>query len=107
MKPDWGDDLDVRYYVCEKLKQIKNKSVLDIGCGQGYLASFIDQSNNYFGVDTDQEDIKEAKKNNPNKNFECKEFSFDAKRKFDVVLVANIIEVMNNRTEGLKDTICS
>ena len=67
MKSDWGDNLDVRYYVCKKLKQIKDKSILDIGCGQGYLASYIDESNDYLGIDTDWKDIQEAKESNPNK----------------------------------------
>ena len=107
MKSDWGDNLDVRYYVCEKLKQIKGKSILDIGCGQGYLASYIDKSNDYLGIDTDYKDIQEAKESNPNKTFECKEFRVDNKKKFDVVLAINIIEVMNDRAQGVKDAILS
>lgn len=107
MKSDWGDNLDVRYYVCKKLKQIKDKSILDIGCGQGYLASYIDESNDYLGIDTDWKDIQEAKESNPNKIFECQEFRIDNKKKFDVVLAVNIIEVMNDRAQGLKDAILS
>lgn len=43
---------------------------IDIGCGNGRLASFLSKLNvEYLGIDNSEELIKEAKRNNPNNKF--------------------------------------
>jgi len=56
----WGDRLDVRYYLCWKLQSLKNKQVLDIGCGPGIIISELDDSNKKFGVDLADDQIRIA-----------------------------------------------
>jgi SAM-dependent methyltransferase len=51
----WGDNLDIRYYLCLKVKAIKDKRVLDIGCGSGIILSELDGSNDKFGMDLSRE----------------------------------------------------
>lgn len=93
MKTNWGDNLDVRYYLIKKLKQIKNKSVLDVGCGNGYLAQYVDDTNEYTGVDIDTRSVDEAKKRNPSKKFIVGEIQ-DIHEKYDIIVLANLIEMI-------------
>jgi ubiquinone/menaquinone biosynthesis C-methylase UbiE len=49
---------------------IAGDKVIDIGCGNGRLASFFSKMNvEYIGIDNSDELIKEAKKNNPQNSF--------------------------------------
>ena len=96
MKNDWGDNLDVRYYLAKKLKSINNRSVLDVGCGNGYLATLINDTNNYLGIDNDSDSILKAIKLNPTKTFKTETIE-DVYQKFDVIVLANIIECIKDK----------
>ena len=57
--------------VFEKLLKLKNPSVLEVGCGTGYLARMIIEKNiPYRGFDFSSEAVKKALKFSPNGNFE-------------------------------------
>lgn len=99
-KPNWGDNLDVRFYLSEELKKIRNKKILDVGCGNGYLARCIDDSNNYIGIDTDADSISKAVAANTNKTFKLCELQ-DVEDKFDIIILANIIELIEDKEEFL------
>ena len=58
----WGDDLDVRFFLLKKLTSIKNKKILDIGCNVGITLSFLDSTNELYGLDVDDRFLNKAKK---------------------------------------------
>ncbi len=90
---DWGDRLDVRYYLAEKLGDLNQKKILDIGCGKGYLLSVIPQDNEAFGIDVNETSLAEARSRNPTadiRHASMLELPF-ADGKFDVVYMANTL----------------
>jgi len=88
----WGDDLDLRYYLCKLLSQIKNKRILEVGCGTGIITSFLDKTNDVTCVDPDEKSIKQAKKNVSHAKFVKNLFQdFQTKAKFDILLFSNIL----------------
>ena len=64
----WGDDLDVRFFLLKNLMKIKNKKILDIGCNIGITLSFLDRSNELYGIEIDDYCVNEAKELNPTTN---------------------------------------
>ncbi len=54
----WGDDHDVMFYLISKLKNLRNKSVLDIGDGIGIICSEVDHSNFRINLDLLFKDLK-------------------------------------------------
>ncbi len=72
-------------------KYIQNKDVLEIGCGSGVGSNIIiKKSKSYLGIDSNNENIIESQKNNPNmsKSFlNCNAYDLESLNlKFDVVL---------------------
>lgn len=61
----WGDNLDVRYYLCRRIRELREKSVLDIGCGPGIVLSELHPSNRLFGMDILSGNIRLAAGFNP------------------------------------------
>jgi len=92
----WGDDFDVRFFLINKLKHIKNKVILDIGGGIGIILSEINNTNFKINLDTSFEDLKVSKNQiNPGINNVCASmlnlpFKKDV---IDCVICANILEV--------------
>lgn len=89
----WGDPLDVRYHLCEKLSELRNKRVLDAGCNIGAIAGCIDASNTVIGVDSNAEAIAIAKEHQrPNETFIAGDFfTTPYEQPFDVIVLANVI----------------
>lgn len=54
----WGDNVDVRYYLCHRLQMLHGMKILDIGCGPGIVLSVLDASNDVYGVDIAPENIR-------------------------------------------------
>ena len=79
-----------------------NKSVLDVGCGFGYLGKFLTKkfdNVNYLGVDIVPEFIEKAKIRRPNLSFAVRDYLFDPMdQKFDIVVASGILNsnVPNN-----------
>ena len=92
----WGDDYDVRFYLVHKLKEIKNKNILDIGGGIGIISSELDKNNFRINLDYSFDDLKKCKKKVDDQieticaSMTHLPFSND---KFDCVICANILEV--------------
>lgn len=47
----WGNRLDSRYYLVSKLRRMRNRRILDIGCNAGIMLSELDRSNLRVGID--------------------------------------------------------
>ncbi len=65
----WGDNLDVRYYLCYRLRDVTGKRVLDVGCGPGIVLSVMDASNRIYGLDIVPENIRYSRQFNPQGKF--------------------------------------
>ncbi len=72
-----------------------NKSVLDVGCGFGYLGKFLTkkfENVTYTGVDIVPEFIEKAKLRRPNLTFFVRDYLFDPMpEKFDIVVASGIL----------------
>jgi len=92
----WGDDYDVRFYLIHKLKQIKNKSVLDVGGGIGIISSELDKSNFRVNLDSSFDDLKKCK-NYVDADIETICASMTnlpfVEQSFDHLICANVLEV--------------
>jgi len=53
----WGDDFDARFYLISRLKNLREKSILDIGGGIGIISSEIDKSNFRINLDFHLDDL--------------------------------------------------
>lgn len=89
------------------------QAVLDLGCGQGILARYIDQKVNYVGVDLARSLIDEAKKEDKNPRHTCFvaniEGDLKIKEKFDwaavILTIQNVkhpYRVIRNAHQALK-----
>ncbi len=82
-----------------------NQSVLDVGCGAGYLAYDIaSKSVSITGIDINPVSIKHARRNSlPNIKFivgDATVYTFP--NTFDVLVLSNVLEHIQNRPEFLK-----
>lgn len=81
-------------------------SVLDIGCGNGAVAQDISKKARcVFGIDLSEENIRGARR-----NFNCSNIeyvagdatTYDFNEKFDVIILSNVLEHIENRVEFLQ-----
>jgi len=89
----WGDNFDVRYYLCEKISHLKNQSILDIGCNIGIISGCADETNTILGIDLDKKAIAIAKELYPHNTYRVQDLWTLTRKQFDVVLLANMIEM--------------
>ncbi len=97
---DWGDKESQfkRFEIFSSQLTLKDKSLVDIGCGLGDLIRYLKQVDNipnyYLGTDLVEEMIALAKKQQPNLDFRCFDiFAKDSKQKFDVVFSSGIFNL--------------
>jgi SAM-dependent methyltransferase len=82
-------------------------TVLDIGCGNGFVASKIaGKATKVTGIDTDKNNIRLAKKfqSKPNVEFilgDATTYSF--KGRYDAIVLSNVLEHIENRVQFLRD----
>ncbi len=80
-------------YVNEFMKNLKRKSILDLGCGQGVFANYFHE-NGYFseGIDFSSNLLEYAKRNYPYINFIHYDFcDFDTTKKYDGIFIKNVL----------------
>lgn len=82
----------------EAVKPYLKGRILDIGCGSGALARFVDPSC-YVGVDLDEDSLKIARHNYPAHTFSDRVPSPDLK--FNTIIALAVIEHVPNATEFL------
>lgn len=89
------------------IKKIKPISILDVGCGEGYLTKFLDSNNDLkiIGIDVGEDVIKRAKEMNPGLKFE-KGSIYNLKYKdesFDCVIANEVLEHIEDPDKGLEE----
>jgi 2-polyprenyl-3-methyl-5-hydroxy-6-metoxy-1,4-benzoquinol methylase len=81
----------------------KGKKVLDVGCGNGTLTYYVARDNNTIGIDISKEKISIARKRHPEVKFEIADIDkYKTKDKFDVIILAGVIEYLENPGKTLK-----
>lgn len=92
----------VRFEVLAEIGDLRNRSILDIGCGFGDFYDFITEKGikvDYTGYDISPKLIEIAKKTHPSIKFEVKDILKDhVERKFDYVISSGIFnhKISNN-----------
>ncbi len=90
-----------------KIENFKNKNVLDLGCGSGYLCQkvFLEGGNKIYGVDLKEPKFFEddTKWIYLNLDLDQKNWSFDLKEKFDLVFAFDILEHLSSPYYFLKN----
>lgn len=84
--------------IVQLLHHAKNKRILDLGCGNGYLVNYlVSQGYDAYGTDASQKGITIARQTNPDR-FYLQDLSTDSlpdelqQLKFDTVITTEVIE---------------
>lgn len=91
----WGNRLDSRYYMVSRLRSMRNKRILDIGCNVGIMLSELDRSNLKVGIDLSQKALDIARELIPEASLSLADmynlpYPDDF---FDVVIFCGMLEV--------------
>lgn len=93
--------LTLDYFLIKKILKdytlkYKYDSVLDLGCGTGYITKFFPKSK-YLGLDIDKQALNYAKKRNKNYKFiEGNAVFFRTKQKFDLIVIIGVLHHLND-----------
>jgi cyclopropane fatty-acyl-phospholipid synthase-like methyltransferase len=100
-------------WIVKNIPQIRNKKIIDIGCGRGvYAIELSKRGGNVLGVSNDEEDIVSANERSKIFNTPCLFRKVDARNldkekefrnKFDIVIASEIIEHLINDEKFVKD----
>jgi ubiquinone/menaquinone biosynthesis C-methylase UbiE len=86
--------------ILEELKDVKNKSILDLGCGVGYFSEiFLEKNARVVGLDSSKKMIKIAKTKNKKINYilgNAENLSEYSNEKFDYVLAVMFFCCVDN-----------
>ena len=97
------DGIFVKLFNKYSQKPLTNASVIDIGCGYGYLMDSFANANQIYGTDISIEAVNVAKKRNPKFNVSQMDVlkPIKIKNKFDLVLAINVIEHLGKPGLGI------
>lgn len=91
------DYLVVKKIIRKFIDNKDTKSILDLGCGTGYLAPLFSKSS-YLGIDIDKNLISYAKKHQKGYSFLHQDATkVKLRKKFDIVLVVGVIHHLNDK----------
>ena len=99
----WGDDLDVRYYLAGQLKTVRDRRVLDLGCGPGFLLREVPDNNLRVGFDLNFEAISIASQHSGKDRYFFLASLLDLPFKdgaFDLCIMANALPGWSYSVEG-------
>lgn len=86
---------DLRFSAIKKFA-LKGKSILDFGCGLGYLYNYILRNNfelNYTGVDITDKFIENCQKKYPKQNFKLIEPNTKIVDKYDITFISGVFNI--------------
>jgi ubiquinone/menaquinone biosynthesis C-methylase UbiE len=91
---------DIRFDVISQIGELKNSSILDVGCGFGDFYGYLKSKKikfEYHGVDINKKFLEIAKKRNPNGKFELRDIQKKKiTKKFDWVIATGITNHATN-----------
>lgn len=101
------EDLSGLKYIISKavLDQYNFNTILDLGCGKGAFTNILKKKNNeVWGADVSQTAVKKAQAKYPNINFRAlkAENLLLLKKKFDLVVVMELLSYLKNWPEVIK-----
>ena len=73
-----------------KQELLPEDTILDVGCGQGYIHAYLGQPSKYLGIDISPQEVQIARTNCPGVDFECMSL-FHMRGYFDVVLCSRVL----------------
>ena len=88
-----ADGQKTRFMILSQIANLKNKSILDVGCGLGDLYTFLVSQNihtNYTGIDIVPDFIVRAREQIPTARFECKDM-MAMTEKYDYVIASGAL----------------
>jgi SAM-dependent methyltransferase len=104
----WGDSLDVRFYLLARLKKLRKRQILDVGCSIGMVLSKLDTSNIKCGFDMNCQALTLARDRNPTAYF-LKSSLFEGfpyqDNSFDAVIMANVMPYHEIVSESLEKAV--
>jgi predicted TPR repeat methyltransferase len=92
------------HYIQKSKDQWKDAKILDLGCGTGWLLSFMSEHTNFAeGVEPSKNNIKIAKKNYPEiKIYNCGFFEFETKEKYNLIISAMVFTHFKDLKKAFK-----
>ncbi len=91
----WGDRLDVRYFLLERLRGLHGLTVVEVGCNRGEVLRAVPADNRRIGFDLDEAGLEVARREDPGARY-FKADLFDVPvQGADVVLLPNIVEMFS------------
>jgi len=98
----WGseDSQNVRFQVLTEVGDLRGKSLLDVGCGQGYLLDYLKHrgvGTYYCGLDLLPEMVERARTRHPEARFEVGDILNGWDEPFDYVLCSGLNNVDTGR----------
>ena len=91
---------DIRFNIVSQVGELKNSSILDVGCGFGDFYEYLKSKKikfEYHGVDINEKFLEIAKKRNPKGKFELRDIQKDKiEKKFDWVVATGITNYATN-----------
>jgi len=92
---------ELRFKILSEVMPLKNKSVLDVGCGFGDLASYLGNKKQYTGIDISPKMIQEGKRIYPKLDLRLCNI-LDAKiENYDVIIANGIFYLLGNNAPAL------
>jgi len=87
--------------------KLNESSVIDIGCGYGWLLDYFDEAKLICGSDISEHAIEIAQKRKPDRKYKVADIQNGVafEYKFDLVLAINVIEHLTKPEDGIK-AIC-
>lgn len=99
------DGIFVKLFKKYSKKSLTRSSIIDIGCGYGYLMDSFAEAKDVYGTDISDEAVKIAQKRNDNYKVSQMDIlkPIKLKHKFDLVLAINVIEHLKTPEAGIKN----
>lgn len=85
-------------------KSVSHDSILDVGCGKGFLTNEFSKLGKVIGIDVSPSALREARKNNPNTRFyesSITDFSYNRHR-FDLIIASECLNYIKNKQVAIK-----